>query len=246
MGSLDASGVPASRRDALVSRVIEAALELFAERGYHGTSVPSVMERAGIGGGSLYRLFPAKEALVNAVFREAKGRLETALRVDLAADLPPRRLFEEFWSRLAGFARSEPLRFRFLELQDHAPYLDGESRQLEVSVLAPILLACMDLQRRGVFRSDVEAPTMIAFVWGALVGLVKAERLGYLKLTGERLAAAGDACWRAFAVDPLPGEIQSSKGDPNGDDVSGDDIRAPQATPARSRRTLAPRRGGAR
>jgi TetR/AcrR family transcriptional regulator, repressor of fatR-cypB operon len=191
----------ASRRDALLSRVIEAALELFAERGYHGTSVPSVMEKAGVGGGSLYRLFEGKEALVNAVFRDAKARLERALREDLAPDLPPREVFDAFWARLAGFARTEPLRFRFLELQDHAPYLDGESRQLELSVLAPILLACMDFQRRGVFRREVDPPTIIAFVWGAFVGLVKAERLGYLKLTEDRLAAARDACWRAFALE---------------------------------------------
>ena len=197
-----------SRREALIGRILEAALELFAERGYHGTSVPSVMERAGVGGGSLYRLFESKEVLVNAVFREAKGRLERALRDGVDASLPPRVLFDELWARLTAFARAEPLRFRFLELQDHAPYLDGESRQLELAVLAPMLLACMDFQRRGVFRSDVEAPTVMAFVWGAFVGLVKSERLGYVKLGPPAFDAARDACWRAFAladpIDPAP------------------------------------------
>ena len=197
-----------SRREALIGRILEAALELFAERGYHGTSVPSVMERAGVGGGSLYRLFESKEVLVNAVFREAKGRLERALRDGVDASLPPRALFDELWTRLTAFARAEPLRFRFLELQDHAPYLDGESRQLELAVLAPMLLACMDFQRRGVFRSDVEAPTVMAFVWGAFVGLVKSERLGYVKLGPPAFDAARDACWRAFAladpIDPAP------------------------------------------
>jgi len=190
---------PASRREALASRVIDAALELFAERGYHGTSVPAVMERAGVGGGSLYRLFESKEALVNAVFRDAKGRLERALGEGAPRDLPPHEQFDDFWARLTAFARAEPLRFRFLELQDHAPYLDGESRQLELSVLAPILLACMDFQRRGVLRTDVDAPTIMAFVWGAFVGLVKAERLGYVKLSPAAIDAARDACWRAFA-----------------------------------------------
>jgi AcrR family transcriptional regulator len=189
-----------SRREALAARVLDAALGLFAERGYHGTSVPSVMERAGVGGGSLYRLFESKEALVNAVFRDAKSRLQRALRDGLRTDLPPRQLFDEMWARLAAFARAEPLRFRFLELQDHAPYLDGESRQLELSVLAPIVLACMDFQRRGVFRGDVDAPTIMAFVWGAFVGLVKAERLGYVKVEPAAFEAARDACWRAFAL----------------------------------------------
>jgi AcrR family transcriptional regulator len=198
-----------SRREALVSRILDAALELFAERGYHGTSVPSVMERAGVGGGSLYRLFESKEALVNAVYRDAKSRLERALRDGLRDDSPPRELFAEMWARLAAFARAEPLRFRFLELQDHAPYLDGESRQLELAVLAPILLACMDFQRRGVFRGDVDAPTIMAFVWGAFVGLVKAERLGYVKIAPAAFDAARDACWRAFAVEPPPASSPS-------------------------------------
>lgn len=204
MAATQPSDGPATRRSALRERIIQAALELFAERGYHGTSVPSVMERAEVGGGSLYRLFDGKEALVNAVFRDAKSRLERALRDGLRTDRLPRELFDDFWARLAAFARAEPLRFHFLELQDHAPYLDGESRQLEVAVLAPILLACIDFQRQGVFRGDVDASTMIAFVWGAFVGLVKAERLGYVKLTDERLVAARDACWRAFAVEVTP------------------------------------------
>jgi AcrR family transcriptional regulator len=195
-----------SRRDALESRVIEAALELFAERGYHGTSVPAVMERAGIGAGSLYRLFESKEVLVNAVFRDAKRRLEVALRDGLRMDQHPRALFDELWTRLAAFAEAEPVAFRFLELQDHTPYLDGASRQQEIAVLAPIALACMDLQRRGVFRQDVSADVIIAFVWGAFVGLVKAARLGYLKLGQAQIDAARDACWRAFATAAEPTE----------------------------------------
>jgi TetR/AcrR family transcriptional regulator, repressor of fatR-cypB operon len=189
------------KRELLVRRILDAATALFAEAGYHGTSIPDVMDRAGVGGGSLYRLFESKEVLINAVFRDAKGRLERALRDDLPLDLPPRALFDSFWARLTAFSRAEPVAFRFLELQDHVPYLDGESRQLELTVLAPILVACMDFQRRGVFRSDVAAGTIMAFVWGAFVGLVKAERLGYVKLGPPAFDAARDACWRAFAVE---------------------------------------------
>lgn len=198
---LPVSEAPLAKRDVLRNRVIDAALALFAEAGYRGTSIPQVMERAGVGAGSLYRLFASKEILINAVFRDAKSRLNRALRDGLRGDQEPRALFTDFWARLATFAREEPVAFRFLELQDHVPYLDGESRQLELAVLAPILLACMDFQRRGVFRKDVAPDAMMAFVWGAFVGLVKAERLGYLKLDQKTTGAARDACWRAFATE---------------------------------------------
>jgi AcrR family transcriptional regulator len=193
------------KRDDLRSKVLASALTLFAERGYHGTSIPAVMEHAGIGAGSLYRLFDSKETLVNAVFKDAKARLEHALRDGLRLDGDPREVFDGLWARLTAFAEEQPTAFRFLELQDHTPYLDGASRQQELAVLAPIALGCMDFQRRGVLRSDVPPDVILAFIWGAFVGLVKAQRLGYLPLEPARLTAARDAAWRAFAV-PAPSE----------------------------------------
>lgn len=192
----------ADRRDALVRRILDAALELFAEGGFAATSIPQVMEHADVGAGSLYRLFESKEVLVNAVYRDAKLKLQHALRDDLSATQPPRSLYNELWRRLTAFAKDEPLAFRFLELQNHAAYLDGESRQLELAVLAPIALACMDFQRRGIFRAEVSPEVVLATIWGAFVGLVKAERLGYLRLEPAVVDSCRDACWRAFAVDP--------------------------------------------
>lgn len=209
------TGVRAQKRDELVQRVQRTALELFAERGYHGTSIPMILEAAGVSASSLYRLHPSKEALVNAVFLEAKTRLGAALAevegedprdAGLDAASAAHARFVRIWDRLARFAAEEPTTFRFLELQDHTPYLDGPSRTKELSVLAPLALACMDLQRRGVLRAEIGVDVMLATLWGALVGLVKASRLGYLALDDDKLAEAREALWRGFAQ---PDEAQA-------------------------------------
>ena len=179
-------------------RILDAALRVFAERGYHGTNVPEVATAAGVGIGSLYRYFADKEALVNEVYRDAKLRLRAALLDGLAAPDPykassAQAWFEELWRRLGAFAKREPDAFRFLEMQDHAPYLDAESKQLELSVLAPLWLAGTKLRERD---AGTPVDVMIALVWGAFVGLIKAQRLGYLALDDTRLAHAGAACWR--------------------------------------------------
>lgn len=181
-------------------RLLQAALELFAERGFFGTAVPLVAETAGVAAGTVYRFFDSKETLVNEVFREAKGRLRTALAEGLDYGLSPKALFDEVWRRLVGFARAEPIAFHFLELQDHAPYLDQESRALEREVLAPIFLACTRFHEAGVLRPEVRIDVMMGFVWGAFVGLMKAERYGYFELDEAALDHARDACWRAFAA----------------------------------------------
>jgi AcrR family transcriptional regulator len=193
-----------TRRD-----VLEAALALFAERGFSGTTIPDVMARATVGAGSLYRLFPSKEALANAVFREAKGRLLARLHSDpseragfLGAQGSPRDVFETLWWRLVGFAREETLSFRFLELQDHLAYLDGESRQLEVSSAAPLYLGLLRLQEAGLIRDDMRPDAMLALIWGALVGLFKNERLGYVRLDDATLRASADSLFAGLIRPP--------------------------------------------
>lgn len=192
-------------------RILTAALTVFAERGFHGAAVPLVAERAEVGTGTLYRYFESKEQLVNEVFRDAKGRLKAAIFADMNLTQEPRALFLDLWGRLWSFARKEPLAFQFLEMQDHVPYLDAQSRDAERAVLAPIWL----LGTERLSQTRAGSPPMeitIAMVWGALVGLLKAERLGYLALTPATLDAAGVACWALLSATPDRQKRRKTKG----------------------------------
>lgn len=175
--------------------ILDAALRVFADKGFHGAAIPDIAKAAAVGTGTLYRYFADKEALVNEVFRDAKGRL--ALALDVPAMTDGRTWFVTLWERLAAFAQAEPEAFRFLEMQDHVPYLDATSKRLELSVLAPIFVAGTRLRKR---EAGPPVDVAIALLWGAFVGLVKASRLGYLTLDAKRLASARDACWRLITT----------------------------------------------
>ncbi len=182
--------------------ILDAGLRMFAERGYHGTSVPEVAQAAKVSVGSLYRYFANKDALVNDVYRDAKERLRDALFTPGLPVLDPyraeaaQRWFEELWRRLGLFASGEPDAFRFLEMQDHVPYLDAQSRQVELAVLAPLWLAGKRLHDRASGAAVAPVDVLIALLWGAFVGLVKAGRLGYLRVDDKAFAQAGAACWQ--------------------------------------------------
>ena len=69
------------------ARILEAAEEIFATE---GVSVPidAVAERAGLGVGTLYRHFPTKEALFEAIVVERLERLLETIRTQRAAPDP--------------------------------------------------------------------------------------------------------------------------------------------------------------
>lgn len=59
------------RKEARPGEIAEAALHLFAERGYAATKLEDVATAAGIGKGTIYLYFPTKEDLFRAVVRQA-------------------------------------------------------------------------------------------------------------------------------------------------------------------------------
>jgi AcrR family transcriptional regulator len=76
MDSAGAAGVrhphPPMRADARRNRerLIAAALATFTERGADDTSLEEIARRAGVGIGTLYRHFPTRQALLEAVYRD--------------------------------------------------------------------------------------------------------------------------------------------------------------------------------
>lgn len=177
------------------SAILRAALAVFAEGGVNGVPMPALAEKAGVGTGTIYRYFVSKEVLVNELFREEKLAMSKRLYGELDESLAPQQQFAVIWQRMIDFTRDAPDSYRFLELQDHRPYLDPASRELEHKILAPVLAHYRSMQKKGIYRSDIRAEVLMALVWGAFVNLVKAERDGYLKLDQTDIDAARDACW---------------------------------------------------
>ena len=119
--------------------ILDAALKVFAAGGVNGVPMPALAEQAQVGTGTIYRYFSSKEALVNELFREQKRANSIRLYGGLDLTLPAKQLFAAVWQRMADFSRSDPDAYMFMELQDHRPYLDEESRALEKKILRPIV-----------------------------------------------------------------------------------------------------------
>lgn len=64
----------ARRKEARPGELLEAALDLFVERGYAATKVDEVAARAGVSKGTLFLYFPSKEDLFKEVVRQNLAR----------------------------------------------------------------------------------------------------------------------------------------------------------------------------
>lgn len=177
--------------------ILDAALELFAERGFHGTAVPLIAESAGVAAGTVYRYFESKEAIVNALYQQHKRALGQRILGRLSPAQSPREQFHAYWSALAAFARESPRAFEFLELHHHAPYLDDASRSIESGLVEMARARFRELQAQRVIKS-APAEVLMAIVYGAFVGIFKACGEGTLVLSDEAVAIAEQCAWEAI------------------------------------------------
>ena len=72
-------------------RLVEVAREVFREQGYDA-SLDEVAKRAGVGPGTLYRHFPRRENLIDAIMQSWVDRVSEAADKTLAHEGPPRDL----------------------------------------------------------------------------------------------------------------------------------------------------------
>lgn len=177
--------------------ILQAALELFSERGFHGTAMPLVSERAGVSAGTIYRYFESKEALVNALYQKWKTALLDHILDGFPEQSPFREQFHVFWQRYASFALEFPMAFQFLELHHHAAYLDERSHLTEQRGHQRMVELFHENQRLQILK-PFEVELLVAFVWGALSGVLKAGLKGEIALTPETIDAAEACCWEAI------------------------------------------------
>jgi AcrR family transcriptional regulator len=100
-------GRPAGAGGDTRRRILDAALDLFSEHGYHATSMRDLARAVGVRESALYHYFPSKERLVEAVVQEVnrESREEAAEQLQMLKDVSLTQLLE-------GIAEQSLLRLR--------------------------------------------------------------------------------------------------------------------------------------
>ena len=140
-------------------RVLQAAREAFAESGY-GVPLDEIAALAGVGPGTVYRHFPSKETLFEAVV--------TARITDLVADAraraeaaDPGEAFFGFLARIADESAAKR------DLPD-AISIAGSLRE---DLFAALDLLLRRAQRAGAVRAEVRTADLIVLFKGMFAGL---------------------------------------------------------------------------
>jgi AcrR family transcriptional regulator len=143
------------RADALRNRerLLAAALALFTEQGTD-VSLETVAREAGVGVGTLYRHFPTRDALVEAVYLSELDRLHEGA-AELLAEHPPGEALARWMDRFVEYAATKRGMSGALQY--------SQSRTKLVEALTTLLDSAL---AAGAVRADVDAEDVLLAIGG--------------------------------------------------------------------------------
>ena len=147
-------------------RIVEVARAVFRERGYDA-SLDEIAKRAGVGPGTLYRHFPSRDALLDAVMQAWVDRVTDATDKALVHEGPPREFLVtwfETYVALISFHKGGPAKITSALGVEDSP-IATKTRAL----LSQTQRIVDHLRARGALRDDVDALQMCRLAGGVAV-----------------------------------------------------------------------------
>jgi AcrR family transcriptional regulator len=97
-------------------QILEAAVRLFAEQGYHGTTVGDVCDALGVGKGVFYWYFPSKDALFSELLQDSLLALRRAQQIAISEANDPVDRIERGIRASIDFFRNDPSRLEVIRI----------------------------------------------------------------------------------------------------------------------------------
>jgi AcrR family transcriptional regulator len=183
--------------------VLNAALDLIAQNGFHRTPMSLIAQKAGVGVGSIYRYFQDKDELIHGLHIHIIERARKSILKDYDGDLSIRERFFCLLPRIFLYLLANPKEFSFLEQYYNSPY-GIPIRRERVLAESPVqgrkdaLRELFEAGRNQHIFKDLPLSALFALSLGPIVFLVRDYNSGFVKLDEGMIRKTVQACWDAI------------------------------------------------
>jgi TetR/AcrR family fatty acid metabolism transcriptional regulator len=170
--------------------ILDAAVRVFARKGYHTCRVGDIAEEAGVAHGLLYHYFVSKEEVLETVFRDTWTEVLDAFTAVETSNEPPREQLRHVAAILLRSWRRDPDLVRVLVREvARSPQVQTKVDELGQAFKAIERIVARG-QKEGAFRSDLDPRLASWIFYGGIEEILTGWVLGQLPDGDEEVAAA--------------------------------------------------------
>ncbi len=188
------------RAEARPEEVLDAALDLFIERGFEATRVDDIANRAGISKGAVYLYFQSKRAILEGLIQRAVSPIaENVAGLGTSFEGDPRHLLSMVL-KMVGQQLADPHTFKIPKLVLREAIIDPEiAETYRKAVLDKVIPVMVALIRKGIADGylrpvdpeltvrSIVGPIMLHLMMSEVFGLQPSEGLAMDRLVDNHL-----------------------------------------------------------
>ncbi len=166
MSAVEAKPATRDRREA----ILQAAVRVFARRGFHACRVSDIAEEAGVGYGLVYHYFASKDEVLDTLFLERWNVMLEAIRAADAQEIPAREKLAAIASFIIDSYRHDPELMKVIIVEvTRAANSFGERHLGHIREAYTLIAQIVErAQRDGSFRSGIDAQLAAMVFYGVI------------------------------------------------------------------------------
>jgi TetR/AcrR family transcriptional regulator, repressor of fatR-cypB operon len=180
--------------------ILEATLELIAERGFHGTPMSQVAKRSSVSAGIIYHYFENKDDLIHQLYRHIKIKFSEALIEGFPLDASWDDNFKHIWMNAYYFYVKHPQETLVLEQYENSPYAQAWHEKTDLDENMRMLIGMIESQIEAGNIHPMPMEVLYELSFGVALSLAKRQIVGTLKIDAIILDSAAKACLRAVSI----------------------------------------------
>ena len=120
-------------------KIIDTALKLFVENGFHGTTTSKIAQEAGVANGTLFNYFKTKDELVIAIYISVKEDMADFLIKNIKDSDNFKDVMKSQFLASLFWALDNQMKFKFIQQIHTSPYVDKIEQEVTQSQVLPHL-----------------------------------------------------------------------------------------------------------
>ena len=102
--------------------VLDTALKLFVENGFHGTATSKIASEAGVANGTLFNYFKTKEELIIALYHAALNEMDAFIIQKKTSHSISKKSFRSIFIATVTWSLENTMHYQYIQQFNHSPY----------------------------------------------------------------------------------------------------------------------------
>ncbi|NYB51077.1 MAG: TetR/AcrR family transcriptional regulator [Methanobacteriaceae archaeon] len=175
-------------------KILNSALSLFVEKGFHGTSTAEIARTAGVATGTLFHYFKTKEELIDQLYIYSKESILEEVQDDYDKAKPLKENVKSLWLKFVCLGIENPDKFSFIMSFHCSPYITSFTKErIEDKFFELFQIYKKGFEEGGIKETYDEL--LMDFFWGSIINTIMHFEKNPEKMTPENIDLSFELFW---------------------------------------------------